>query len=168
MPSTQPLAESFVESLIQKGVAQAIRDRCQCDFHEIFISQAVLLCDQQQPAQIVYRANITSYGNYSTDQLVSYIEDWVRQGDTITSGVVVVTLDPDCPVRINDISDPVCARPSTSSTSSVAPTSLVTPNSKLHASTILFIVAASVSVVAVALAVINIFNMILLNRKEKL
>ena len=156
----QASTESFVDSLIRMEVAQVIRDRCQCDFQESFISQAVLLCDQQQPTQIVYRANVISYKSYSADQLVGYIEEWVKQGATITSGVVIVTFDPDCPVRINDISDPACDQPSTSATPTPS-----APNT-------LAVVAASVSVAVIVVAVTIIFIIILviclLNRKKKL
>ena len=171
LPSTQPSTESSVDSLIQMEVAQVIRERCQCDFQESFISQAVLLCDQQQPNQIVYRASITSYENYSADQLVGYIEDWVKQGATITIGVVIVTFDPDCPVTINDISDPVCAQPSTGATIPTS-TSLVTPTSTPSAPNTPAVVAASVSVavivVAVTIAVIIILIICLLNQKKKM
>ena len=152
-------------------VAQVIRDRCQCDFQESFISQAVLLCDHQQPTQIVYRANITSYENYSADQLVSFIEDWVKQGATIPYGVVVVKFDPDCPVRINDISDPVCAQPSNGAIIPTS-TSLVTPTSTPSAPNTLAVVAVSVTVVvivaAVIIAVIIVLIVCLLNQKRKL
>ena len=148
-------------------VAQVIRERCQCDFQESFISQAVLLCDQQQPTQIVYRANITSYGNYSADQLVGYIEDWVKQGATFTTGVLVVMFDPDCPVRINDISDPVCATIPTSTSVYV-----VTPTPTQSTPDILVVIAASASVVvlivAAAIIVIVILIFYLLKRKKKM
>ena len=161
--STQTSTESSIDSLIRMEVAQVIRGSCQCDFQESFISQAVLLCDQQEPTQIVYRANITSYGSYSANQLVGYIEDWVKQGATVTSGVAIVTFDPDCPVRINDISDPVCAQTLTS-TASPTPTPC--------ASNTLAAIAASVSVVVIIVAVTTVVIIILiiclLNQRKKL
>ena len=151
-PPTQLSTESSVDSLIRMEVAQVIRDGCRCDFQESFISQGVLVCDQQEPTQIVYRANITSYGSYSADQLVGYIEDWVKQGAIITTGVVIVSFDPDCPVRINNINDPVCAQPSTSAI--IMPsTSAVSPSSTLSAPNTLVIITASVSVVVIITAV---------------
>ena len=160
LPSTQPSTESSVDSLIRMEVAQVIRDRCQCDFQESFISQAVLLCDQQQPTQIVYRANITSYKNYSADQLVGYIEDWAKQGATIFTGLAVVTFDPNCPVRINDISDPVCAQLSTSATP--------TPSAPNTLAVIAASVSAVVIVAAITIAVVIILIICLLKRKKKL
>ena len=160
LPFTQTSIESSVDSFIQMEVAQVVRDSCQCDFQESFISQGVFFCDEQEPTQIVYRANITSYGDYSADQLLDFIEEWVNQGATITSGVAIVTFDSDCPVRINDISDPVCAQ---TSTSVVTPT--LTPST-------LAVIAASVSVVVVIVvvtaAVIIILIICLVNRRKQM
>ena len=162
----QPSTESSIKSVIQMEVAQVIRNECQCDFQERFISQAVILCDQQQPTQIVYRASITSYRSYCSDQLVGYVEDWVKQGATFTSGGLTVTFDPNCPVRIDDISDPVC-------TGAAIPTStsVVTPTSTLSTLNIPAVIA-SVSVVVVIFAatitVIVILIFYLFNRKKQL
>ena len=121
-------------------VAQVVRDRCQCDFPGSFISQAVLLCDQQQPTQIVYRANIACYGSYSADQLVGYIEDWVNEGATLATEDFVVTFDSDCPVLIGSVDDPVCSLPSSGSS---APASVMSvPNT-------LAVIATSISVIVI-------------------
>ena len=37
-----------------------------------------------------------------------YIEEWVKQGALITSGVFVVKVDPNCAVRVFDANEPVC------------------------------------------------------------
>ena len=168
--STQLSTQSSINSLIRMEVAQVVRDYCQCDFQESFISQGVLFCDEQEPTQIVYRANITSYESYSANQLVGYIEDWVIQGATITTGVFVVVFDPDCPVRISDVNDPsVCAQTSTSASIPTS-TSPVTPTSTPSAPNTLAVVGASVSVVvlifAVATVVIIILIIIILRKKK--
>ena len=152
-------------------VAQVIRDRCQCDFKESFIGQAVLLCDQQQPTITVYRANITSYGNYSSDQLLVYIEDWVKQGAIFTTEFFVVTFDPNCPVRINDLNDPICTQPPTSATIPTS-ASVVIPTATSTQSTpnllVVFAVGVLVFVVIVAATIIVLITLIvcLLNRKK--
>ena len=149
-------------------VTQVIRDGCQCDFQESFISQAVLLCDQQQPTQIVYRANITSFGNYSANHLLEFIEEWVSQGATIVIDVAIVTFDPDCPVRISGINDPVCSQ------TAIVPTStsvVVTPTLTSGAPSTLALIAASVpvavTIVAVTAVVIIILILCILNRKKQ-
>ena len=169
--SSQTSTKSSIDSLIRVEVAKVVRDSCQCDFQKSFISQAVLLCDQQQPTQTVYRASITSYGNYSANHLLDYIEVWVKQGATITSGVVIVTFDPDCPVKINDVSDPVCAQPSTSVVIPMS-TSVVTPTLTPSAPNTLAVIAASLTVVviivAVTTAVIIILIICVLKQKKKM
>ena len=66
------------------------------------------MCENDEPLQVVYRANITTYASYSASQLVSYIEEWIRQGASITSGVFMVTFDSSCPVEVSDINEPIC------------------------------------------------------------
>ena len=167
----QASTKSSIDSFIRMEVTQVIRARCECEFQESFIGQAVLLCDQQQPTVIVYRANITSYGNYSSNQLVGYIEDWVKQRATFTTGFSVVTFDPNCPVRINDISDPVCTQPVTGATiptsaSVVIPTS--TSTQSMPDMLVVFAVGVSVFFVIVAATIIVTIILIvyLLNRKK--
>ena len=165
----QPSTESSIDSLIQMEVTQVIRERCQCDFQESFIGQAMLLCDQQQPTQVLYRANITSYGSYSANQLVGYIEDWVKQGATFTTGVFIVTFDPDCPVRINDLSDPICATiPTSASVVTPTSTSVVTPTSTQSTPDMLVVIATSASVVVLTIIVMALFIIYLLNQKKKM
>ena len=104
----QTSVQSDVDTLIRTEVTQVIRERCQCDFQEIFISRVLPLCENDEPLQVVYRAQITSYASYPASQLVSYIEEWVRQGVSITSGIFMVTFDSECPVEVSDIDEPVC------------------------------------------------------------
>ena len=77
------------------------------------------MCEEEAPTKVFYQSNITRYGDYSADQLVGYIEEWVQQGALLIDGVVVVTLDSNCAVRISGIDEPVCD-PVTSSQSSDA------------------------------------------------
>ena len=76
----------------------------------------MILCEEETPTQVVYRSNITRYGDYSADQLVGYIEEWVQQEALLISGITVVTFDSNCTVRISGIDEPVCG-PSSSTNS---------------------------------------------------
>ena len=73
----------------------------------------MLLCLKEEPKQVVYRASITRYETHSATQLVGYVEEWVKQGASVTSGALVTTFDLNCPVRISDIDEPVCHSTST-------------------------------------------------------
>ena len=116
-----------------------IRDRCQCDFQDTFVSQAVLLCQREEPSQVVYRSIIIRYGTFSANQLVGYIEEWVTQGAAVINGVPMATFDPNCTVRISDINEPVCE--SSDSTDSRTHTAVVASTTVLCIITTLMIAA---------------------------
>lgn len=105
-----------MESFIQSAVVAAINDRCQCGFTDAYVSGEKLYCDCQSATQVVYRANISSYGRYSSDDLVGLIENWVRGGPSVPSGIHQVVFDSTFPVRIASDDDPVCT------SSSIPPT----------------------------------------------
>lgn len=105
---SQLTMQSYILSLIRSQITQAIRDQCQCEFQERFVSPSILVCDEQELTQIVYRANISSFGTYSTDQLVGYIEDWVTQGATLESNGNLVVLNCTCPIPVNSTTDLTC------------------------------------------------------------
>ena len=94
--------------LILSEVTRAIRERCQCNFQQIFIEQILPLCENDNPLQVVYRANITTYASYSASQLVAFIEEWMKQGASITSGIYMVMFDSECSVEVSDVDQPIC------------------------------------------------------------
>ena len=77
----------------------------------------MLLCDAQNPTQAVYRAEVFHFGSISSTQIVLWIEDWVLNGASVTSGPILVTFDPTCPVTLKSINDEICQLPSTMSMS---------------------------------------------------
>ena len=77
----------------------------------------MLLCDTQNPTQAVYRAQVFNFGSISSTQIVSWIEEWVLNGASVTSGPILVTFDPTCPVLLNSINDEICQLPMTTSPS---------------------------------------------------
>ena len=80
----------------------------------------MLLCDTQNPTQAVYRAQVFNFGSISSTQIVSWIEEWVLNGASVTTGPVLVTFDSTCPVSLNSINDNICQLPSTMSMSTHA------------------------------------------------
>ena len=71
----------------------------------------MLLGEKEQPDEVVYRARIFRYANYSASHLVGFIEEWVEQGASISNGIFLqVTFDSDCPVRISNIDEPICVQ----------------------------------------------------------
>ena len=87
----------------------------------------MLLCDAQNSTQAVYRAQVFNFGSISSTQIVSWIEDWVLNGASVTSGPILVTFDPTCPVPLNSVNDEICQLPPTMpmSTHTTQSTSLI-------------------------------------------
>ena len=109
--------ENSIKSFIRSAVVDTIQDYCECGFLDSFITNETLFCDSQNPTQVVYRAKLFNFGSISSTQIVSWIEDWVLNGASVTSGLVLVTFDPTCPVPLNSINDGICELPGTMSTS---------------------------------------------------
>ena len=149
----QPDTDGIMEGYIQSLVTEVIKERCHCDFQENFISQAEILCDLLEPTQFVYRASITRYANYSADQLVGYIEDWVRTGPSVSIDLSVVVFDSNCPVRISTLSDPICELPSATPVSTVLPPSSNTPAAITVGVTVAVITMATITAVGVTVLV---------------
>ena len=152
-------------SFIQSAVVTAISDRCQCSFMGAYISKGRLYCDRQSPTQVVYRANISSFGRYSTDQLTSFIEDWVRGKPTVPSGNHQVTFNPSCPVRIaaDDLLCTVIASTTERSIPSIRP---VSPGvGEVNITTV--VSGAVIGFLVVMIIIVVVFILLLLKRMKK-
>ena len=116
--------ENSIKSFIRSAVVDTIQDYCNCGFLDSFITNETLFCDIQNPIQAVYRGEVFNFGSISSTQIVSWIENCVLNGVSVTSGLVLVTFDPTCPVPLNSINNGICEPPGTMSTS--APTIVTT------------------------------------------
>ena len=154
-----------MESLIESEVAKVIRDMCQCDFQESLISHAVLLCEEELPTIIVYRARIFRYHTYSASQLVGYVDEWVKQGASVTiGGLAQVTFDQDCPVRVNNVDEPICVQVALISTTSP---SLVTAAADQSLVITIVVVSVLSAVIFTVLITIIIVLLVHLQRQKK-
>ena len=101
------------------------------------------MCDTQNPTQAVYRAQVFNFGSISSTQIVSWIEEWVLNGASVTSGPVLVTFDPTCPVPLNSFNDEICKQSVTISTLTPTPTIVETMQSSF--SIVLLVIAGSIA-----------------------
>lgn len=85
-----------------------ISRRCICPFSETFISQEQVFCDRQIPTEFVYRATMSSYSTYSTDQLLEFIQEWTSSQTVVLYGNNELTFDPKCLLNISSSNDQLC------------------------------------------------------------
>ena len=110
--------EDSIKSFIRSAVVDVVIDNCDCRFLDSFITNEMLLCDTQNPTQAVYRAQVFNFGSISSTQIVSWIEEWVLNEGSVTSGPVLVTFDLTCPVPLNSFNDEICQQEMIASTHS--------------------------------------------------
>ena len=142
--------EDSIKSFFRSAVVDVVMENCDCGFLDSFITQEMLLCDAQNPTQAVYRAQVFNFGSISSTQIVSWIEDWVLNGASVTSGPILVIFDPTCPVHLDSNNDEICQLPATMfmSTHTTRTTSLrSTPTMVTTQSTSIGVIAGSVLVV---------------------
>ena len=82
----QIATENSIKSFIRSAVIGTVQDYCECGFLDSFITNETLLCYAQNPTQAVYRAQVFNFGSISSTQIVSWIEEWVLNGASVTSG----------------------------------------------------------------------------------
>ena len=104
----QSSAGSLLSNFITSALVEAISSRCSCGFISSFISGEQVFCDRLAPSEFVYRAAISNYSSYSTDQLLDYIEQWVSSGVTLMYEGNQLTFDPKCLLRISSNEDQLC------------------------------------------------------------
>ena len=105
----QAETEDTILSAIQSALTRIIRSMCECDFEETFINEPVLLCEPLEPTTFLYRASMETFEEFAASQLIVYIEDWVEQGASISFNDSVIIFSSNCPIRISNITDPVCS-----------------------------------------------------------
>ena len=148
--------ENSIKSFIRSAVVDTIQDYCECGFLDSFITNESLFCDTQNPTQVVYRAKLFNFGSISSTQIVSWIEDWVLNGASVTSGPILVTFDSTCPVNLKSTNDRICELPATMSTST--PTVVATQSTSsvevIAGSTlaVVFIVLTSIVLIIILVA----------------
>lgn len=93
-----------IRSFIADKLATAIEDACSCGFNASHLQLPDLECDPTQNTHPTYRALVYANSQYSVEDIVIHVENWVASEPTITVGLVVVSVDSSCPVSpsLND------------------------------------------------------------------
>ena len=166
----QATMQVSVELFIIEAVVSAVQTYCQCDLQVAYVSQRELLCDEQEPNWVLLAADIVAYGEHSSLELVGYIQDWVTQGATSSSGgLAVIMFDRSCPAGIDPgaaascpVSSPIvtCAEPTISSS---LPSLM---DSKLGGIPFLIIVALLATVIAMVAIIVCVAGCLLQRRSR--
>ena len=85
---------------------------CNCELEQEAVDQEHLLCDQSQPNETVFRAEITTY-QLTRDDLLIILQNMITGGKLMINESSFFRLDDSCPVEIASFNDPLCVTPTT-------------------------------------------------------
>ena len=152
---------------VRLAVASAINTNCGCDFLSSFITQEQLYCDQLCAMDFVYRATISSFGTYSTDQLLEYVEQWLVLEAVLTYGDSEIAFDPNCSLRIASYDEQPCTILVTTSLQLPSPT-LTSPTQTPVTSVAIFVaIAVGCILLSVFLAICMLLVCLCVQRKTR-
>ena len=98
-----------VEKAVRAAVAKAVSDLCNCSFPAGFVRPGKLSC-RSTLNQVTYRSVAIGTGNYSSIQIVGFIEQWVQSSSaTILLGPFIMDVDPSCDVHLSSLLEPECS-----------------------------------------------------------
>ena len=104
----QSSAGTLLGQFITLKLVTVISGRCSCQFTDAFITREQVYCDESVPTEFVYRATISSYNIYSTDQLLSFIREWILSNEIVVYDGNEMTFDPKCPLNLTSNNDQLC------------------------------------------------------------
>ena len=86
----------------------AINSRCFCDFPITNLIDGTVLCPGDDSKDLVYRGYIVRLDHLTSDQLLTYVDAWVRSGPYIASGVAAIHFNPNCTISVPAMNETVC------------------------------------------------------------
>ena len=88
-------------------VVNALDQRCGCPIQSRYFTDTELSCPREV-TDVIFRARIFSVSPASSDDLVSYIQNWVETSPTIAYQTDRLTVDSSCEAAISSFSDDIC------------------------------------------------------------
>ena len=100
--------ETAVKAFFKKAIVDAINSRCFCDFPSDNLIDPIIMCPNDGSRDLVYRAYIVRLDHLSSNQLLTYVDSWVKQEPYVTTGVAVIRFNPNCTSSVMSTADSVC------------------------------------------------------------
>ena len=81
---------------------EELNELCQCGVSSDNIDGALFHCFDPSSLYVTYRARLSGTPETDGQTLVSYLENWVSGGPSISVQSILMRIDSDCPVTFND------------------------------------------------------------------
>ena len=104
-----------IEAFVKEQLAQGIRSQCRCGFNASDFVSPRLRCNPESPMSPTFRAAVVDLASTSASSavpsqaLLNHAQTWIKSNPTITSGLAVISVDPNCPISPGSFNDRLCS-----------------------------------------------------------
>ena len=117
---------------ITNSLTQGIESQCACGFNSSLILNSFMVCFDDSPSHVTYRAVLTGSESISTIQLARLMEQWVENDPIVVVQSAGLSVTNSCPIVIANLNSPECPEDITNRTQMATPTSsMATPTSSI-------------------------------------
>ncbi len=147
---------------ITNSLTQGIESLCACGFNSSLILNSFMVCFDDSPSHVTYRAVLTGTESVSTIQLARLMEQWVENDPIVVVQRAGLSVTNSCPVVITDRNSPECPEDITNrTTATTSPTESVVVNVGAVAG---WVVAGVLAIAVLVLIVIVVLLLLRLRR----
>ncbi len=140
---------------ITSHITQSIESLCACGFSSSLISNSFIVCFDDSPSHVTYRALLTGSESVSAIRLARIIEQWIENDPIVVVQSAGLSVTNSCPVVIANHNSPECPENITNRIEMANPTSTTSPTSSAA-------VAGGVVAGVLAIAMLGIVVLLLL------
>ena len=148
---------------ITNRLTQGIETQCACGFNSSLVLNPFIICFDDSPSHVTYRAVLTGSESVSTIQLAKLMKQWIENDPIVVVQRAGLSVTNSCPVVIANLNSPECPEDITNRMQTATPTSSITTTS-LTESVVVNVGAVAGGVVAgvLAIAVLTLIVMFVL------
>ena len=103
---------------ITNSLTQGIESQCACGFNSSLILNPFIVCFDDSPSYLTYRAVLTGTESVSTIQLARLMEQWVENDPIVVVQSAGLSVTNSCPIVIANLNSPECPEDITNRTTS--------------------------------------------------
>ena len=94
-----------VQNFFKEKLSERISVRCDCSFPQQNLVNGRLFCASPNSNTLIYRVYVIPTDELSSSEAVMHLEDWLKAGPTLVSGVAEIKVDNTCNLTISSITD---------------------------------------------------------------
>ena len=103
--------------IITSAILHQLMALCiECNITSDIIDMQSFICYPKSPTYVTYRTRLLGTSETDSGLLISLIEAWVSNGDSITVTGILVRVDSECSVAISSLSEGECSQTQPSTT----------------------------------------------------